>query len=117
VAGQSQGRPDAAALRGEGHRVMAELEQVAQRQIGMEDPALAKTLAVDLEPMERAIRSIEKQAIGLEEITRLSGAIRSNSAKILDRARIMQKTLGDQVRLQDEGQGDRKAVLLRGDQE
>jgi hypothetical protein len=116
VAGQSQGRLDADVLRGEGDRVMAELEQVPQRQIEVEDPALAKPLVVDLESMERAIRSIEKQAMGLEEITRLSGAIRSNSAKILHRARIMQKTLGDQVRLLDEGLGHRKAVLQRGDQ-
>ncbi len=74
-----------------------------------------ESLAVDLEPMERAIRDIEKQAQGLEEITRLSGTIRSNSDKILDRARIMQKALGDRLRLLDEGLDDLKTVLQRGE--
>ena len=56
---------------------------------------------VDLKQIDRAIRDIEKQIKGLEEITRLGETIRNNSGKILDRARIISKNLAAQVSVLD----------------
>jgi hypothetical protein len=62
--------------------------------------------AADYEAIERAIRAIEKQAQGLEEITRLTKTIRSNSENVLDRARIMGDELARQVQALDTHFGD-----------
>ena len=43
--------------------------------------------------IERSILEIEKQAGGLDEITKLTGTIKSNSEKILKRAEIMRAPL------------------------
>jgi hypothetical protein len=56
---------------------------------------------VDLKQIDRAIRDIEKQIKGLEEITRLGETIKNNSGKILDRARIISKNLVTQVDVLD----------------
>ena len=60
----------------------------------------------DFESIDRAIREVEKQTTALSEITRLTGTIKSHSEKILERARIMQEALSQQVRTLDERIGD-----------
>jgi len=56
---------------------------------------------VDFEQMDRAIRDIEKQVKGLADIGRWGETIRSNSEKILDKARIIGKKLLNQVQVLD----------------
>lgn len=53
--------------------------------------------AADFQAIERAILEIEKQARGLDEITRSAETIKSGSEKVLNRARIMREALADQV--------------------
>ena len=57
------------------------------------------------------MREVEKQTRALEEITRFTGTIKSHSEKILERARIMQEALREQVRTLDEKIGDLKTVF------
>ncbi len=57
---------------------------------------------VDLKPIESAIRDIEKQINGLDEINKFTETIESNSAKILYRVKIMKKTLLTQVSTLDD---------------
>lgn len=57
---------------------------------------------VDLQPIELAIRDIEKQINGLDEINRFTETIESNSRKIIDRARIMKNNLLSQVSTLDD---------------
>jgi hypothetical protein len=52
---------------------------------------------VDLKPIESAIRDIEKQISGLDEINKFTETIESNSTKILYRVKIMKKNLLTQV--------------------
>lgn len=52
---------------------------------------------VDLEKLDRAIRAVEKQAEGLEEIRRSAETISSGSQKILERVRILGDALGKAV--------------------
>ena len=70
-----------------------------------------KTLGpdVDAEGLEKAIREVERQAGGLDEITRSAQAIDGHVSKILDRARIVRNGLDRQVGILDE-----KVVGLRG---
>ena len=56
----------------------------------------------DFDVVERAIREIERQLAGLNEIERLTGTIQSNSTKILKRASLMRESLTDQVSTLDE---------------
>lgn len=65
----------------------------------------------DFESIDRAVREVEKQTRAIEEITRFTGTIKSHSEKILERARIMQEALREQVRTLDEKIGDLKTVL------
>jgi hypothetical protein len=51
----------------------------------------------DFEVIERAILEIEKQARGLEEVTRSAETIKSGSEKILKRAEIMHRAFGEQL--------------------
>ncbi len=53
--------------------------------------------AADFDAIERAILEIEKQARGLDEVTRSAETIKSGSEKILKRAEIMRKAFGDQI--------------------
>ena len=63
-----------------------------------------KTLGpdVDAEGLEKAIREVERQAGGLDEITRSAQAIDGHVNKILDRARIVRNGLDRQVGILDE---------------
>jgi hypothetical protein len=65
----------------------------------------------DFESVEKAIRAIEKQAGGLVEIKTLTETIKSNSEKILDRARIMRKVLSREIETLDEKVVDLKRLL------
>ena len=56
----------------------------------------------DVEAIERAVRTIEKQAEGLDEITRLTNTVKNNSEKILTRARIMGDSFREQIGIMDE---------------
>ena len=59
-------------------------------------------LGIDIEALDKAIREIERQAGGLEEITKSTEAIDGHVGKILDRARIMRNGLDRQVSVLDE---------------
>ena len=63
---------------------------------------------VDVPGLEKAIREVERQAGGLDDITKSAQAIDSHVTKILDRARIVRNGLERQVGVLDE-----KAVALR----
>jgi gas vesicle protein len=64
----------------------------------------------DFESIERAIREIEKQASGLDEIHTSTHTIKNSSEKILIRVRIMQEALHQQIAILDERVTDLKAV-------
>ena len=68
-------------------------------------------LGIDIEALDRAIREIERQAGGLEEITKSAEAIDGHVGKILDRARIMRNGLDRQVSVLDEKVGGLKGLL------
>lgn len=57
---------------------------------------------VNIEDLDKAIREIERQAGGLEEISKSAEAIDGHVGKILDRARIMRNGLDRQVGVLDE---------------
>ena len=57
---------------------------------------------VDVEGLEKTIREVERQAGGLDEITKSAQAIDSHVNKILDRARIVRNGLERQVGVLDE---------------
>ena len=57
--------------------------------ISVQDSGDAGSLEVDVEGLEKAIREIERQASGLDDITKSAQAIDSHVSKILDRARIV----------------------------
>ena len=63
---------------------------------------------VDMEGLEKAIREVERQAGGLDDITKSAQAIDSHVSKILDKARIVRNGLERQVGVLDE-----KATGLR----
>ncbi len=60
---------------------------------------------VDVDGLEKAIREVERQAGGLDEITKSAQAIDSHVNKILDRARIVRNVLERQVGVLDEQVG------------
>lgn len=66
---------------------------------------------VDLEALERAIRDIEKQASGLDEIKTSATTIQSGSNKILERVRKMQNVFEKQISVVNEQLATLKAVL------
>lgn len=61
--------------------------------------------AVDVTELEKAVREIERQASGLDEITKSAQAIDGHVNKILDRARIVRNGLERQVGVLDEKVG------------
>lgn len=73
--------------------------------------ASRETQKADFESLERAIREIEKQIQGFDEITRSGETIKNSSDKILNRARIMKDAVGKQLRVLDEMVGDLKELL------
>lgn len=73
--------------------------------------AQAKETGADFEAIERAILEIERQSGGLDEITRLTTTIKSNSENVLNRARIMGEGLARQiVVLNDKVAGLRESI-------
>ena len=76
--------------------------------ISAQDCGGADDLGVDVEALEKAIREVERQASGLDEITKSAQAIDGHVNKILDRARIVRNGLDRQVGVLDE-----QAVGLR----
>ena len=61
-----------------------------------------KGLTVDVDGVEKAIREVERQAGGLDEISKSAQAIDSHVSKILDKARIVKNGLERQVGVLDE---------------
>ena len=66
---------------------------------------------VDLDTLDRAIREIEKQAQGLDEIKRSAQTIESGSEKILNRVRIMSRSLAQSVETLDQCSAATRAAL------
>jgi hypothetical protein len=58
---------------------------------------------VDFAGLERAIRDVEKQAVGLDEIKRSAQTIETSSERILNRVRIMGKNLATAIETLDAG--------------
>ena len=74
----------------------------------------ARHEAVDLEKLDRAIRAVEKQAEGLDEIRKSAETIASGSHKILERVRILGEALGRAVGDLDGCSEAVKRALLSG---
>ncbi len=68
-------------------------------------------LGLDIEALDKAVREIERQAGGLEEITKSAEVIDGHVGRILDRARIMRNGLDRQVSLLDEKVSGLKELL------
>jgi hypothetical protein len=66
---------------------------------------------IDFEPIEKAIRAIEKLLNGLAEIKTAGDTIQSGSLKILVRVEIMERELNRQVSALDTAVGDLKSAL------
>ena len=66
---------------------------------------------VDLDALDRAIREIEKQARGLEEIKRSAQTVESGSERILNRVRIMSRDLAQSVETLDRCSAAARAAL------
>ena len=82
------------------------------RAISVQDTGDSKGPEVDAEGLERAIREVERQAGGLDEITKSAQAIDGHVSKILDRARIVRNGLERQVGLLDEQVGGLRELAL-----
>ena len=67
-------------------------------------------LGIDNDALDKAVREIERQASGLDEITKSANAIDGHVGKILNRARIMSNGLKRQVSVLDENVGGLKTL-------
>jgi hypothetical protein len=67
--------------------------------------------AADFDSIERAILEIEKQARGLDEMTRSAETIKSGSERIIKRAEIMRRAFGDQIEALTEKVRDLQRLL------
>ena len=65
-------------------------------------------LGIDVESLDKAVREVERQADGLEEIAKSAQAIDGHVGGILERARIMRNGLDRQVSVLDEKVGELK---------
>ena len=72
---------------------------------------------IDFEPIEKAIRAIEKLLNGLAEIKTAGDTIQSGSLKILLRVEIMERELNRQVSALDTAVGDLKSALPPSEKE
>jgi gas vesicle protein len=70
--------------------------------------------AVDFSAIDTAIREIERQIVGLDEIATLTGTIQTNSAKVIKRTSLMRASLEQQVDVLD-GRVRDLQTLLGGD--
>ena len=71
-----------------------------------------ETAGVNVEALDKAVREVERQAGGLDEITKSAQAIDGHVTKILDRARIVRNGLDRQVGLLDEKVGGLRKLSL-----
>ena len=71
-----------------------------------------ETHGVDVEALEKAVKEVERQAGGLDEITKSAQAIDGHVTKILDRARIVRNGLDRQVSVLDEKVGGLRGLSL-----
>ena len=70
--------------------------------LSVRSAADGETLGVDVEALDKIVREVERQAGGLDEITKSAQAIDGHVTKILDRARIVRNGLQRQVGVLDE---------------
>ena len=68
-------------------------------------------VGADFQEIERIIAAIEKQADGLDEITRLTTTIQNNSDKVLNRARIMTRELNKEIGNLNDKMGELREAL------
>lgn len=66
---------------------------------------------VDFEALDRAIRDVEKQAAGLDEIKRSAQTIESGAERILERVRKMSRNLAQAVEALDRGSESARRAL------
>ena len=71
-----------------------------------------ETAGVDVEGLDKAVREVERQANGLDEIIKSAQAIDGHVTKILDRARVMRNGLHRQVGILDEQVGGLRELSL-----
>lgn len=77
--------------------------------------ATARSVAgIDLAALDRAVRAVEKQAQGLEEIRQAATTVRSSGKRILERVRIVQEALTREVTQLDEQVGRLEPLLGEG---
>jgi len=81
------------------------------RAICTQEAAARRGAEIDFEPIEKAIRAIEKLSDGLAEIKRAGETIQSGSRTILKRVEIMERELGRQVSALDTSVGDLKSAI------
>jgi len=81
------------------------------RAICTQEAAARRGAEIDFEPVEKAIRAIEKLSGGLAEIKTAGETIQSGSQKILDRVQIMKTELDRQVSALDIAVGDLKSAF------
>lgn len=84
------------------------------RAICAQNQAQNETVTLDIESIESAIRDVEKQINGLDEIKQWSETIENNSNKILNRVRIMRNNLTTQVSVLDNSVSELRAVISEG---
>ena len=70
--------------------------------LSVRSAADGETAGVNVDGLDKAVREIERQAGGLDEITKSAQAIDGHVTKILDRARIVRNGLERQVGVLDE---------------
>jgi hypothetical protein len=70
---------------------------------------------VDLKPIEIAIRDIEKQITGLDDINKYTETIENNSHRIIDRVRIMKNNLLSQVLTLDDQISKLRSAMTSSD--
>ena len=82
------------------------------RALSVQSASDGEAHGVDVETLDRAIREVERQAGGLDEITKSAQAIDGHVTKILDRARIVRNGLDRQVGVLDEKVGGLRGLAL-----
>ena len=80
--------------------------------LSVRSAADGETHGVDVEALDKIVREVERQAGGLDEITKSAQAIDGHVSKILDRARIVRNGLERQVGMLDEQVGGLRDLAL-----
>ena len=84
------------------------------RAICAQHQARSETVTLDIHTIEAAVRDVEKQINGLDEIKQWSETIENNSNKILNRVRLMRNNLTTQVGVLDNSVSELRAVISEG---